>query len=140
MAANDDATVTIDTNEMTYTDRHETTHVVDNGQTFVMALAAVGSTTRYDVKQDTLTFTDGSRVEISIDDKFSSFVVDADATAKPDAGSIWFREDDGYQAEWKLRTITIDNIDEPTEISTATFERVDNPQITMVWTTITVAQ
>lgn len=140
MAAFNDATVTIDTNEMTYTDRHEQTHVVNNAQTFVFELAAVSSVAKYKVKTDTLTCVDGYKLEISTEGEKSSFITGADATAATDAGSLWFIEDDGYQAEWHIRTVTINDIDEPTELTAMVLERNDNPMVTMTLTTITMDQ
>ena len=144
MAAHDDATVTIDTNEMTYIDRHEHAHVVTNAETFIMELAlnADASSEDYTVSASggSLALATGETLTFEADPVFSKFTVATDAAATTNAGSIWFRETDGYRAEWKIRTITIDNIDEPTVITAATFERVDNPMVTMTYTTVTVAQ
>jgi len=140
MAAFDDATVTIDTGEMTYTDRHEQKHVVNNAETFVFELVAASTGARYTIKSDSLALATGERLELELDKVFSSFQVPTDATAALNAGSLWIRETDGYRAEWKIRSITINNVDEPTVITAAKFERVDNPVITMTLTNITVTQ
>ena len=53
MAAFDDATVTIDTDEMVYTNRFGMKFTVTNAETFVMELLARGTQTVYRIKQDT---------------------------------------------------------------------------------------
>jgi hypothetical protein len=143
MAAFDNATVTIDTDEMVYTNNSGTTHTVNNAQTFVCSLAADGTDAVYTILTDTLTCTDGTVLEIELDPVFSSFRVTADATANtyPSAGTITFRDpDDNSKAIWDIRTVTIDDIDEPTDITEMILERRDNTLTTMSLATITVAQ
>ena len=67
----------------------------------------------------------------------TSFEADADGSAKLNAGSIWIEEDNGYKTEWRIRTITLDNVATPTEL-TIVMERVDNPCVTCTLTTVTV--
>jgi hypothetical protein len=144
MAAHGDATVTVGASDITYTDRHEQTHVVNTNQTFVFELEAdqrTGTTGEvYKVKTDTLTCVDGYKLEISTEGGKSQFTILDDATAEINTGSLWFIEDDGYQAEWHIRTIEIDDIDQPTELTSAVLERVDNPSVAMTFGTMTMAQ
>lgn len=72
-------------------------------------------------------------VRIELDPCLTNFTVDADATAKLNAGSIWMRENGFERVEWKIRSATVDNIDEPTLI-TLTCERVDDPMISATFT------
>lgn len=137
MAAYDNATVTIDTDEMNYTDQNGIESKVNNAETFTMELRDDGDESTYENIAGTLELADGRKLRL--DSARSSFRVASDATAKVNAGSIWVEEDNGYFAEWKVRTVTIDDVDEPTSL-TATLERVDNPSVTMTLTTITVAQ
>lgn len=142
MAANDDATVTIDTGEMVYTDKGGQTHTVTNAETFVFDLIAATTGSNYQPLSsgNRLACTDGTDLHVISYPTYSSFNAAADATAQTNAGSIWFRENDGSECEWHIRTVTIDNVDEPTEITAMTLERADNPMITMTLTTVTVAQ
>lgn len=138
MAAHDDATVTIDTNEMTYTDQNGARSLVNNAETFVLDLAAVGTSEKcLVVVPAILDLADGRRIRF--DGLRSSFILDTNATAKVNCGSLWFEEENGYRAEWKIRTATLDDIDQPTAL-TMVLERVDNPMITMTLTAVTVSQ
>jgi len=141
MAANGDATMTIDTNEMTYPDKDGmTTHVVTNGQTVVFDLTAAGTGTNYRMLDGkTITCTDGTNLTFEADPAFTWFHVTTDATAQYQVGALRIREDDGTVTDWNLHDCTIDDVDEPTALSwTATAK--DNPMRTFTLTTITVAQ
>ena len=139
MGAHDDATMTIDTSEMLYTDQNGVTSYVNNAETIVWDLIAAASSAEvYEPKSvPILDLADGRKLRVDMDR--SHLQVNTDATARLNAGSLWVEEDNGYRAEWKCRTVTIDDIDEPTEF-TATFERVDNPMVTMTLTTVTMSQ
>lgn len=142
MAAHDNATVTIDTDEMVYTDKGGLKHTVTNAQTFGLLLSAATTGEDYKINpaNTSLSCTDGTTLEVMAYAPFSNFNVAADATQKLNAGSIWFREGDGSEVEWNIRSITIDDVDEPTVITEAVFERADQPVVTMTYTTVTVAQ
>ena len=140
MAAFDDATVTIDTDEMVYTNRFGMKFTVTNAETFVMELLARGTQTVYRIKQDTLALETGDKLLMNTDETFSEFTVDTDATAKLNAGSIWFREPNSERnVEWDITTVTIDDIDEPTTLS-MTLTSKQNPMNTIVLTNLTVSQ
>lgn len=133
MGAHGAKTVTIDTGEMIYTDFLGHTHTVTNAQTFTAFLAARGSVELWKISADTLTCTDGTTLRIDIDGTRTQWTTAADAAAKPNAGSIWFYENDGRHVEWKIRTITHSDIDGGSAgtITDTVLERVDNPMITM---------
>lgn len=142
MAAHDNATATIDTNEMTYVDRHGNNHVINNGQTFVFELAASGSSEVYKVSASgsSLTTTSGTVIDIDADPRFTWFIVDTDATAKTNAGSIWFYEPDGFHAEWSITTVTIDDIDEPTSLTATLTRQIGDMMYTISLSGITLEQ
>ena len=143
MAAHDPATVTIDTGEWVYIDNSGNPHTVTNGQTFVMALAAGGAGEKYTVTTGELTCTDGTRIIIERDPTYTQFTAAADATARlwPNVGTFTcYDPDDNTKAIWDVRTVTINNIDQPTAITTMVFERRDNPLYTFTWSGVTVAQ
>jgi len=128
---------------MTYLDKENNPHVVTNGQTFVLSLAAGGAGEKYTVLTDSLTCTDGTLLEIERDPTFTQFTAATDATALtyPAVGTITFIEPVTHsRAIWDIRTVTIDNIDEPTAITSMVLERRDNPLITFTLTSVTVAQ
>ena len=135
MAAHGAKTVTIDTSEMVYVDFLGNPHTVTNGQTFTVFLAARGSVELWKVSDDTLLCTSGATIRIDIDDAKTQFTSAADGAAKLNAGSIWFYENDGRHVEWKIRTITLSDIDGggAGTITAGVLERVDNPMITMLW-------
>jgi hypothetical protein len=82
-----------------------------------------------------LTLANGKKIRF--DTAKTSFEADTNATAKLNAGSIWIEEDNGYKTEWKVRTVTIDNLATPTAL-TLVMERSDNRMITCSLTTVTV--
>jgi len=135
MAAHGAKTVTIDTNEMVYTDVLGNRHTVTNAQTFTAFLAARGSVELWKVSDDTLLCTDGTTIRIDIDGDFTQWTTGADGAAKLNAGSVWFYENDGRHVEWKIRSITHSDIDGGGSgtITAGVLERVDNPMITMNW-------
>jgi len=139
MAAHDDATMTIDTNEMQYPDKDGmTTHIVTNGQTVVFDLAA-GEHYKMKVGK-TITCTDGTTLTFDGDPAFTSFTVTTDATPELEAGSIRIWEDwNKTYTDWNLTSVTIDNVDEPTAFS-ATLTAKDGTNRSFTLTTITVAQ
>jgi hypothetical protein len=143
MAANDNATVTFDTNEFVYTDKGGmTTHTVTNGQTIVLDLTAAGTGTNYRMMDGkTITCTDGTNLTFEADPAFTWFHVPTDATSAINAGSIRIYEDDGTPTDWNVSEITIDDVDEPTEITTCTLEAKNEAgQRTITLSAITVAQ
>lgn len=143
MAALSDATLTIDTNEMTYIDSHGDSHVVNNAETIVFDLSAgVFYAPKTD---DGLICTDGYTLYVEKDPTYSRFLVVTDATAAvwPIAGTLAFIEDassGGGRVLWDIRSVTIDDIDEPTELTEMVLERRDDPQVTITLTTITMSQ
>jgi len=142
MAAFDNATVTIDTDEMVYTDRQHIQHTVTNAETFVFTLTSRGTQTVYRLLAgSTLALESGETLTLVSAQALSEFTVDTDATAKLNAGSLTFRENwlSEDRAIWDIRTVTIDNIDEPTDLS-ITLERRDDPIYSMTLTNVTVAQ
>ena len=142
MAAHGDATVTIDTNEWTYPDKDGiTTHVVTNGQTFVLDLTSAATGENYRMLDGkTITCTDGTNLTLEADPAFTWFKAAADATSQYRAGAMRIWENDGDYTDWEISELTIDNVDEPTEITTATFRAKDNPMRNFTWSAITVAQ
>jgi hypothetical protein len=139
MAAHDDATVTIDTNEMVYPDKNGMTyHTVTNGQTFILDLAA-GEDYKMLVGK-TITCTDGTTLTIDGDPAFTSFTVTADATEEKEVGAIRIWEDwNKTFTDWNISAATIDNVDEPTALS-MTLNAKDGTKRTFSLTTVTVAQ
>jgi hypothetical protein len=129
-------TVTIDTNEMLYTDQNGVASYVNNASTFTISVGGSGTDKTYTITTVTpLTLANGKKIRF--DTAKTSFEADTNATAKLNAGSIWIEEDNGYKTEWKIRTITLDNVATPTQL-TLVMERKDNPMITCSLTTITV--
>lgn len=135
MAAHGAKTVTIDTGEMIYTDFLGNKHTVTNAQTFTAFLAARGSVELWKISADTLLCTSGATIRIDIDGAMTQFTSGADGAAKKNAGSIWFYENDGRHVEWKIRSITLSDIDGggAGTITATVLERCDNPMITMTW-------
>lgn len=125
-------TVTIDTNEMLYTDQNGIQSYVNNASTFVID---VSSGTYRITTVTPLTLANGKKIRF--DTSRTSFEADTNAEAKLNAGSIWIEEENGYKTEWKIRTITFDNVTTPTAL-TLVMERTDNPMITCSLTTVTV--
>ena len=142
MAANGDATVTIDTGEMVYVDKDMmTTHTVTNGQTLVFDLTAAGTGTNYRMLDGkTITCTDGTNLTFEADPAFTWFHVTTDATSAIGAGSIRIWEDDGGWTDWEVSEVTIDDVDEPTAITTMTLRDKLNTMRTVSLAAITVAQ
>lgn len=142
MAANGDATITFDTNEFTYPDHDGiTTHVVTNGQTIVMELIAAATGSLYKMLDGkTITCTDGSNLTFEADKTFTEFLAKTDGANTHRAGSIRIRENDGYMSDWEVSDIVINDVDEPTEITSALFTAKDGSNRQFTWTTITVAQ
>lgn len=125
-------TVTIDTNEMLYTDQNGVQSYVNNASTFVID---VSSGTYRITTVTPLTLANGKKIRF--DTAKTSFEADINATAKLNAGYIWIEEDNGHKTEWKIRTLTFDNVTTPTAL-TLVMERTDNPMITCSLTTVTV--
>jgi len=143
MAANDAATVTIDTNEWVYPDRDGIeTHTVTNAQTFGFTLTAGGVVSIYTGTPGatSLNCDDGTKLVISNDPQFTRIDPVADTNSGYRRGAMRVREGSGFETDWDISEITIDNIDQPTEITSATFTAKDNPMRTFTWTTVTVAQ
>jgi len=143
MAAHDDATVTFDTNEFNYPDKNGmTTHVVTNGQTIVLDLAAGWDGEIYKMKAGkTITCTDGTTLTFDGDEAFTRFSVATDATAKLEAGTIRIWEDwNKCYTDWNITSITINDIDEPTAITAATLTAMDGTRRTITLSGITVVQ
>ena len=147
MGANDDATVTIDTGEWVYTDRDGITqHTVTDAQTFIFELLAAATESNYRMTNSatvdtTVTCTDGTKLTISKDPAFTFFnPIDDGAPVDYRTGAIRIRESSGYESDFDISTIQIDNVTEPTVVTSATFTAKDNPMRTFTWTTVTVAQ
>ena len=152
MAANDNATVTIDTGEWVYPLRDGISVVtVNNAQTFVFDLTAGASGSNYRmVGGDTIIGSSnsgtghGSSIDqsltISKDPQFTFFNVASDATNQHRAGAMRVREIDGYETDWEVSDIVIDDVDEPTVITSALFTAKDGSDRTFTWTTVTVEQ
>ena len=126
---------------MVYTDRHNLNHVITTNETFAMDMTDLGTAGAYRglTSGSTIALETGEKIVLEGDSTFSFFLDSAgDAVAQLNAGSLWFKETDGYRAEWKIRSVTLDDADAP---STAIFEleRVDAPIISVDWTGITVA-
>ncbi len=140
MAANGNATLTIDTGEWTYPDKDGmSTHVVTNGQTLVFDLTAAGTGTNYRMLDGkTITCTDGTNLTVDADPAFTWFHGVTDATKNLRGGALRVHENDGTITDWEL-DITVDNVDEPTAI-TAKATAKDGRNRTFTWTTITAAQ
>lgn len=142
MAAHDDATMTIDTNEWTYIDLFGNPHVVNNGETVVWDLSAGEN---YVVKTDNgIVCTDGYTFNFEKNPTFTKMLVTADATAAlyPKAGTWTIVEDtrSGRKRHiWNIVSVTIDNVDQPTSL-TITLESRRNKTLRMTLTSITMAQ
>lgn len=142
MGANDPTTITIDANEMVYTEKHGIEkRTITAAQTFVLALAAGGAGTKYNVTSGTLLCTDGSTLEIEQDPVFTEFTAASDGVAYTKfPGTITFRDPStGARDIWDFRSVTVDDLDEPTALSW-TIERRGDPKITMVLDTVTASQ
>lgn len=140
MAANSDATMTIDTSEILYEGSNRKPSYISNASTITWKLTAdavVTSSTHYTCIGSSLGLADGRK--LTIDRKKTWFKLVTDDTYVSNQGSIWFEEDNGRPIEWKIRRIKVDNVDQPTLIN-AILERADDPMITMTWTNITMAQ
>ena len=125
-------TVTIDTNEMLYTDQKGEKSYVNNASSFVIDV----SSGTYKITTVTpLTLANGKKIRF--DTTRTEWEADTNAAAKLNAGAIWIIEDNGYRAKWRIRTLTFDNVTTPTEL-TLTMEREDNPCVTCSLSTVTV--
>lgn len=146
MAANGDATMTIDTNEWKYPMKDGmTVKTVTNAQTLVFELTAgaTAGSSSYKMKDGkTITTTDGGVVDnltIEADPAFTWFHVEADATEEENAGAMRIWETSDSYTDWNVSSCTIDNVDEPTAF-TATFTPKDGSNRSFTLTTVTVAQ
>ena len=134
-------TFTLASANMVYTDRHNINHTITTDETFQMDMTDLGTSASYGglTSGSTMELESGEKIVLEGDSTFT-FMLDeaANATAQLDAGSLWFTETDGYKAEWHIRSVTLDDADDP---STAIFEleRVDAPIYSVDWTGITVA-
>ena len=145
-------TVTIDTNEWLYPDKFGVTHAVTNAQTFTFELTD-GGASAVTYQQDhatSVTTTDGLRINMRPQATMSQVnnigtirtwgpTADAqDATAIRNLSGEFACECpcSGDIQYWKSSSMTVDNVDAPTEI-TATFE--DQFGNTFSWTSVTVA-
>ena len=143
MAAHDDTTVTFDTNEFTYPDKNGmTNHVVTNGQTIVLDLAEGGAGELYTMAAGkTITCTDGTTLTFDGDPAFTKFTAATNATAQLEAGAIRIWEDwNKTYTDWNVTSVTINDIDEPTELTAMTLKAKDGTLRTITLATITVAQ
>ena len=129
-------TVTIDTQEMQYTGQGGNKSYVDNGETFTIVPSGSGTPRRYTISSTTPLKMGAHK--IYFDNTMSSFQANANATATINAGSLWIEEMAGHKVEWKIRSVTIDNVATPTEITNMVLERCDNTMITMTLSGITV--
>lgn len=142
MAADDDATLTIDTNEMTYIDKTGDSHVVNNAETIVFALSAGVYTV---ITDNGLVCADGYTFYIEKDPNLTKLLVPTDATAsiRPTVGTITVVEDavsGGDRVIWDVRSATINDVDEPTDLTELIMERRDDPQVTITLSSVTMAQ
>jgi hypothetical protein len=130
-------TVTVDTSEWLFVDENGVKSYLANGSVFTIVPAGSGTPRSYTITSVApISLADGRKIRF--DNTLTSFQADSDAGATSNAGSIWIEEDNGYKAEWKIRTVTIDNVATPTAITTMVMERVDNPMITCSLSGITV--
>ena len=138
MAAHDDVEMIIDTNEMTYTEQNGQRSTIVDGSSIIWDLiAGAGGAEGYRVRRFTSLALSNGR-SLGLDTANSFFQVSGDAAATLNAGELWFIEDNGAIARWKFRSVTIDDVDIPNQM-TAVMERVDNTQITMSFTTFFAA-
>lgn len=144
MAAHDPASITNGAGKMVYTRRGDNLpQTVTTNQKMNFNLAARGSGEVYTgaaASSQTITNPQDGPVGLVADPGLSSFTVAANATASLNAGSIWFFENGFTRVEWRVRSVTIDNITTPTSLTSMTLERVDNPMTTMVLTSETMSQ
>jgi len=133
-------TCTVDTNEWLFTDQNGIKSYISNGSTFTFTVtASIGTSGAYVytiTSVGAISLADGRKIRF--DTKRTSFQVNTNATAKLNAGSIWIEEPNGHKCEWRIRTVTIDNVATPTAITTMVLERADNPMITCSLSGITV--
>lgn len=140
MAAHGDATVTIDTSELTYPNKDGSTCIVTDGQTIVLDLTAGSGVETYQMKNGkTVTCTNGQTLTFDGDPVFTFFSVATDGTAQYRSGAIRIREWNGSITDWDLGSVTIDNVDEPTALSISATAK-DGSNRVMTLTTVTVSQ
>lgn len=86
----------------------------------------------------TMTLTNGEKIILEADKTFTGMFIDSDGSAVLDPGDITIVETGGVRVRWHIRSCTLDDASNPT---TAIFilERIDDTQVTMTWTGITVS-
>lgn len=136
-------TITIDTNEMTYTDREGRISTVVNAEDFKLNFVDTGTGGVYTgcATSSIIALSNGRKIELEADPQWTFFEVTANATATPKAGQITFKEDGNVRCPWRIRTVTLADADGTgaQNITTMVLSRVDNPMITMTLTNVTMS-
>ena len=141
--ANGTATITIDTGEWVFVDKNGIEHTVTNGQTFDLESTDTGDGAIYTpTANQSVTTTDGYNITFRRDSAPHSRLTIAGDTAVTNdlktLGDIVISFDGtGETSRWKCRSFDANDADALTEITEATFERVDDPMSTFTWTTVT---
>ena len=126
--------------ERSYINSAKDTLTITQNQNFVLELVIKGTDGEYkgDSTNSTMTLTNGEKITLEADKVFTGMFIDSDGSAVLDPGDITIVETGNVRVRWHIRSCTLDDADDPT---TATFilERIDDTQVTMTWTGITVS-
>lgn len=144
--ADADTVVTIDTASSPWVLSDGRATTVDGvAETFVMRLIDLGTTGIWEgggaiTNKNTVALANGEKIVFGRDKRYMQIGTFADATAKPNPGSFWVREDDGSEHEVKVTTATVADADTVGDdnITTITFEYPGKPY-QWTWTTIKMA-
>ena len=130
-------TITLDTNEASYTDKWGDNNKIANGQTFSLNFTDTGAGGVYSgaSASSSILLANGDTIYLEADPQWMRLEVDADATAKVNAGYITFIEKDGSRNQWKVRSITMADADGTgaNNVTSLVMERVDNPSIALTF-------
>ncbi len=121
-----------------YIDRFGETHTITQNQTFTLDLTDLGTTGEYigDNTSSEMTCTDGTKINLEADKAFTYFVTGDGAMSIK--GEICIVEEGKVRAHWRIRSMNIDDADNPATCE-CTLERVDDPMVAISWAGITVA-
>ena len=124
--------------ERYYIDRFGRTLTITQNQTFTLDLTDLGTTGEYkgDNASSEMTLTNGEKINLEADKAFTYFVTsDGDVAIK---GELCFLETGNVRVHWRIRTMNIDDADNPSTCS-CVLERIDDPMTSISWSGITVA-
>ena len=130
-------TLTFGAGEFVYTSKDGVSHTITTSQTMTVDLTATGY--YKGVAGSSMTFTNANGpIKLEADPNGSSWYLGSSTSAVLNPGMITFLENGFERTQWKIRTMTVDNSTTPTTLS-AVLERVDNPMVTITWTSIAVS-